>query len=233
MTLMCCGEPALAYRPFDSTDADVAAPGEFELELAPVGYFWEKRDRQLIAPAFVANFGFARDWEVVMEGRRLASVGAGPSQSRFVDDQVSIKGILRRGSLQEEPGPSIATELSVLLPEAHGTPAAGISGAAIVSQRFSWGTVHFNSKLALTRDHDAELFFGAILEGPSTWKIRPVAEVFYERDFGSGHEVSGLIGAIWQIRDNLALDLGYRHGWTDTAQSHEVRLGLTFSLQIL
>ncbi len=28
--------PALAYRPFDSTDADVAGPGEFELELGPV-----------------------------------------------------------------------------------------------------------------------------------------------------------------------------------------------------
>jgi hypothetical protein len=26
---------ALAYRPFDSTDADVARPGEFELELGP------------------------------------------------------------------------------------------------------------------------------------------------------------------------------------------------------
>jgi hypothetical protein len=29
--------PALAYRPFDGTDAAVAAPGEIEIELQPAG----------------------------------------------------------------------------------------------------------------------------------------------------------------------------------------------------
>ncbi len=29
---------ARAYRPFDGTDADVAAKGELELEIGPLGY---------------------------------------------------------------------------------------------------------------------------------------------------------------------------------------------------
>ena len=36
----------------------------------------------------------------------------------------------------------------------------------------------------LTRDQHGELFLDAIIEGPFKWPIRPVAEVFYDNDFG-------------------------------------------------
>lgn len=224
---------AVAYRPFDSTDADVVSKGEFELELGPAGYVWEGRERALVAPAFVANLGVADDWEAVFEGRRLKPLGAGASSSQFIDDQFSLKGVLRRGSLQDEAGPSVATEFAILLPETAGPTAVGFSGAAIVSERCSWGAAHFNAKITRTREHDSELFLGGILEGPADWNVRPVAEVFYERNFRSGYEVSALGGAIWQIHDSLSLDLAYRHGWTDAMQSHEVRLGLTLAFQML
>jgi hypothetical protein len=35
----------------------------------------------------------------------------------------------------------------------------------------------------------------------------------YERDFGRVETKSVLVGAIWQVRDNLAADLGLRGGW--------------------
>jgi hypothetical protein len=31
--------------------------------------------------------------------------------------------------------------------------------------------------------------------------LRPVAEFFYEEEFGQAHTLSGLIGAIWQVND--------------------------------
>jgi hypothetical protein len=37
------------------------------------------------------------------------------------------------------------------------------------------------------------------------------AEVFYEKEFGKSETVSGLVGLIWQVRDDLSFDLGVRH----------------------
>ena len=54
-------EPALAYRPFDSTDADVAKQGEFELELGPVGQRRENSRGIEVVPAVLGNFGLAGD----------------------------------------------------------------------------------------------------------------------------------------------------------------------------
>jgi hypothetical protein len=60
---------ALAYRPFDGTDAAVADPGEMEVELQPAGGKSSEGQKPLIAPATVLNCGLAKDWEAVFEGR--------------------------------------------------------------------------------------------------------------------------------------------------------------------
>ena len=54
---------ALAYRPFDGTDAAVADPGEVEIEFQPAGILREAGQTSLVAPATVLNFGFSKDWE--------------------------------------------------------------------------------------------------------------------------------------------------------------------------
>ncbi len=61
--------PAFAYRPFDGTDAAVAAPGELEVELQPAGVQQEQGTRTLIAPWTVLNIGLSEGWEAVFEGR--------------------------------------------------------------------------------------------------------------------------------------------------------------------
>ena len=61
--------PALAYRPFVSTDAAVAEPKEVEIEL---GYFNLERTRRettITTPSMVLNFGLTKKWEVVGEFR--------------------------------------------------------------------------------------------------------------------------------------------------------------------
>jgi hypothetical protein len=131
-------------------------------------------------------------------------------------------------STQDESGPSIATEVGVLSPGINEHAGFGVGVLGIVSQRFEWGTIHFNAEAAHTRQHHLELFVDMILEGPATWTVRPVAEIFYEVEYGQSHTASGLIGAIWQARDDLAFDIGFRHALTNGQPVNEIRAGVTF-----
>jgi hypothetical protein len=215
-----------AYRPFDGTDAAVADPGEVEVELQPAGAQWSRGQNLLIAPAVVYNYGLTENWEAVLEGQLQTPLSpSGPTS--LSASGAFLKHIVRPGVLQDQAGPSIATEFGVLLPDSNGDSHFGASIAGIVSQRWDWGTVHFNIAGALTRDQRADVFSGLILEGPSKWVVRPVAEFFYEEEFGLSHTFSALIGAIWQVNDKLSFDIGFRHAITNGSNVNELRAGLT------
>ena len=72
--LACWCATAQAYRPFDGTDAAVAAPGEMEIELGAVEYLREGSERTLFAPNVRLNYGFAPGWEAVLEGTIAAAL---------------------------------------------------------------------------------------------------------------------------------------------------------------
>jgi len=227
-------DPAFAYRPFDGTDAAVAEPGEMETEFQPAGVLSSNGQRTLVAPATVLNFGLVKNWEAVFEGRLETPLSeAGPTI--LTDAGAFLKYVMRPGVLQDRPGPSIATEFGILLPDSLGDSRVGASVAAIISQRWDWGTAHLNIAGALTRDQHPDLFTSIILEGPHKWTVRPVAEVFYEEEFGQAHTISALIGAIWQVKDNLSFDVGFRHAIVNGTGVNEVRAGLTigFPLRLL
>jgi hypothetical protein len=229
--LMSWSTSAFAYRPFDGTDAAVAAPGEVEIELQPAGRLREQGSTTLIAPATVLNYGLSEGWEAVFEGQGQTPLSpSGPTSLTAAG--AFLKHVLQPGSLQDKTGPSVATEFGVLLPDSTGNSGAGASLAGIVSQRWDWGTVHLNAETALTRDHHADVFLGGIIEGPSKWAIRPVAEFFYEREFGQSETMSGLVGLIWRVRDNLSFDIGLRHALTIGHPVNEVRAGLTFGFPL-
>jgi hypothetical protein len=223
--------PALAYRPFDGTDAAVTAPGEVEIELQPAGRLRDETGTSLIAPATVFNYGFSEGWEAVLQGQGQTPFSP-PGPTSLTAAGAFLKHVLRPGSLQNKSGPSVATEFGVLLPDSTGNSGAGASLAGIVSQRWDWGTNHLNAETALTRDHHADLFLGSIIEGPSKWSIRPVAEFFYENEIGKSETISGLIGLIWQVRDDLSFDVGLRHAVTNGRPVDEVRAGLTFGFPL-
>jgi hypothetical protein len=222
---------AFAYRPFDGTDAAVADVGEVEIELQPAGVLHGPSQTTLIAPATVINYGFAKDWEAIVQGQVETPLSPG-GPSSITQAGAFLKHVLLPGVLQDKSGPSVATEFGILFPDSIGSSGFGASVAGIVSQRWDWGTVHFNAAATLTRDHHGDVFVGSILEGPSKWTVRPVAEIFYEEEFGQSHTVSGLIGAIWQVRDNLSFDIGVRHGWTDDHPFSELRAGMTFGFAL-
>jgi hypothetical protein len=231
LSLAAWSAPALAYRPFDGTDAAVAAPGELEIELQPAGRLREGGNTTLIAPATVFNFGLSEGWEAVLEGQGQTPLSpSGPTSLTAAG--AFLKHVLQPGSLQDKAGPSVATEFGVLLPDSAGNSGVGASLAGIVSQRWDWGTIHLNAETGLTRDHHADVFLGGIIEGPSKWSIRPVAEFFYENEFGKSETISGLIGLIWRVRDDLSFDVGLRHALTNGHPVNEIRAGLTFAFPL-
>jgi hypothetical protein len=227
-------QAAGAYRPFDSTDAAVAAQGEAEVELGPVGWLRPGTEQFLVAPSLILNWGFADRWEAVLEGKQLFLMGSGVGGPRYqlVDTALNLKSVLREGSLQEKEGISIATEIGALLPTFHGDPGMGAQGALIASQRWQTMTVHLDGQIAWTRSHVPGFFGGLIVEGPDRWPVRPVAEVFVEGERSAPTTRSALLGAIWRLRDALSLDAGLRAARTGAEDSLEVRAGITWAFPV-
>jgi hypothetical protein len=223
--------PAFAFRPFDGTDAAVVDEGKMEIELQPAGRLHDDSGTILIAPSTRFNYGFTKGWEAVLEGLVQTPLSpAGPSSLSAAG--MFLKGVVRPGSLQDKTGPSVATEFGVLLPDSIGDSGFGASWAWIVSQRWEWGAIHLNAATALTREHHGDVFLGMIVEGPAKWTVRPVAEVFYEREFSQFETVSGLFGLIWQVNEDLAVDVGLRHALTNARPVNELRAGVTFGFPV-
>jgi hypothetical protein len=223
-------QPAAAYRPFDGTDAAVADVNETEIELQPFGYQRTGSQSSAVAPFVVYNYGFAERWEMVLQTEMLSPITGG-GQPSIQATGAFLKYVIVPGVLQEKSGVSIATEFGPLLPGVNADPGVGFSWAGIVSQRWDWGTAHFNVEANLTRDHQAEAFGGVILEGPSTWKVRPVFETFYDKVWSETESRSVLIGAIWQVDHDLAFDAAYRYATVNGHAVNEIRAGVTFAFK--
>jgi hypothetical protein len=225
---------ASAYRPFDSTDAAVAKEGELELEIGPVGYLRESGDRSLVAPALIVNAGIWDRWELVLEARHRVRLEPQADESRLVlgDAALSVKHVLREGTLQDKSGLSAATEIGALLPATDEETAFGATAALIVSGRLGFLTAHLNGGGFISRTHHPGGFAGLILEGPFDRKNRPVSEVFVERETDVGTVVSGLVGAIWPARDDLSFDVAARAGRAFDSKLFELRAGLTWAFEL-
>jgi hypothetical protein len=224
-------QPAAAYRPFDGTDAAVANLNEVEIELQPAGGRQQGPQSTLVAPEVVFNYGFADRWEMVLQGQVETPLSPG-GPSTLAATGAFLKYVIQPGVLQDKSGISIATEFGPLLPGVNTEPGVGFSWAGIVSQRWDWGTAHFNVETNLTRDQHGEAFLDAILEGPSKWKVRPVFEMFYDKIWTQSETRSVLLGAIWQVKDDLSFDAAFRYALVNGHAVNEIRAGLTFAFKV-
>jgi hypothetical protein len=232
---------AHAYRPFDGTDADVAELYELELEIGPIGYYSRAGTHDFVSGG-VLNFGFARRFELVLQGFDFLSLDSGPlaPPNKFTDTQLLVKAVLREGCLQEKSGPSVATEDGALIPTVGDPDSTGVGVylGGIVSTCFANDLIiHWNVEAQLLRanalgNHDIDLFGGAIFEPPpSRYVVRPVVEVFVERDFELGIQtISGLVGAIWRVHPKLALDVALREASIGGQGVSEVRAGFSWAI---
>ena len=227
--LACWSGAARAYRPFDGTDAAVADTGDVEIELGPVEHLREGAEHMLFAPDVRVNYGFASGWEASLEGDVAHGLTAGIPGTSLIESEALLKSVLHEGSLQEKPGPSIATEFGVLLPGINDEHGTGAILTGIASQRWDWGTLHLNAQIALTREQHADYFLDTIIEGPHDWPVRPVSEIFYESDVSLFRTGTALVGAIWQVRDNIAVDFAVRGARVNEHTTGEIRAGVTFA----
>src|SRR5262249_22813686 len=93
----------------------VADKGKVEIEMQPAGLLKDASGTALVAPAARFNYGFAENWEAVLEGQLQTPLSPSGSSSLMAAGAF-LKGVVREGSLQDKAGPSIATEFGVLLP---------------------------------------------------------------------------------------------------------------------
>jgi hypothetical protein len=232
LAALCVGGTAKAYRPFDGTDADVADAGVFELELGPTEFYRQGARNYLIAPSTVLNLGVAPNLELVADLRQEIATRAEQRERRasWRDTDLLLKWLLRRGSLQERNGISVALEAGPLLPEWRGDEGFGAQANFIFSERVALGTLHLNEEAALSRLGRVELFSSVIIEGPDSLSVRPVAEFFLEREISARPTAySGLFGLIWSAAESLDVDGALRMGREDGSRALEVRFGFTWA----
>ena len=220
-------EPGFAYRPFESTDADVTDANELEIEL---GYFTFERFRQEDAatiPQFVLNYGLTDSLELIGE---FEIVKPEHGHGEVEDAGLFLKKLFRRGVLQDEDGLSIALEGGFLLP-AHGAEHAGLEAIGIVSGQAGPVTYHIDVGGGLDRIDKLQFgVWGAILEYPVTSRIRIAGEISGEKVHGEPKESSVLIGLIYESPSTgNSFDAGFRRGITSAAPDWQVTFGWTFS----
>lgn len=223
--------PALAYRPFVSTDASVAAPKTLELELGYFGLARTRGEDGYSSPQSVINYGLLGRFEAVGE---FVVQHPQAGRSQVVDAALNLKGIAREGVLQEKSGPSVALEGSALLPESgHANTKLGYEQTLVVSHRVSNATLHWN--IGGGWERSASLPFaawGLVAELP-LWKgLRAAGEINGASVRGEVPDDSGLLGAIWETgwRD-LALDAGYRRGLSAAAADWAVTAGFSIAFR--
>ncbi len=227
--------PARAYRPFDGTDASVAAIGEFELEMGPAHYYATHGSHYLIAPSTILNLGLVRDLELVVDFKNYVGLDSVPGESRvrLLDTDVLLKWVFIRGFLQEERGMSAAVEAGPLTPEIQGQNRFGAQALFIFSHGWKTGAIHFNEEATYNRAGHLDLFSGIILEGSHARSVRPVMEVFVANDFGeNAQKYSALVGVIYAAIEGFDLDMGLRVAREHDVAVGEVRLGFTWAFNI-
>ena len=91
------------------------------------------------------NFGLADHWELVIEGRNFFQLeGVENRHYTMRDTALSVKHVLREGTLQDRTGPSVGLEVGVLLPGIGVDSGVGAAFAGLLSQRWSSFTLHVN-----------------------------------------------------------------------------------------
>jgi hypothetical protein len=229
-SVLASSSEALAYRPFNGTDADVAAPGEFELEMGP-SYLTGRGIRPTLGlPALVLNQGLGSGWELVVDATNSVTVDPprGEKSVELTDTDVQLKYVVKRGALQGGTGPSVATEFGPLVPTIGGDHWGGDVNV-ILSQRVSFLTLHFNGGAALTRQWSYLVLGSLIVEGPEVHRLRPVAELLVEHEIGAETQYSVLAGAIWKASDAIVFDFGARGALIAGSPAEEIRVGFTWT----
>lgn len=224
--------PAAAYRPFDSTDAAVAAPWVLDAEIGSFNVARQGGETSFATPQVVLNLGIVPSWEIIGE---LEVEEPAHGDVAIVDPGVFVKAVLRDGVLQDRDGPSVAVESGVLLPSTRPDEGgAGFAGLAIVSAPAGPLLLHLNGGGGLSRSGlSAFAIWGVIAELPVAAAWRLAGEINGESVESDAAQASALVGAIYDVPGlPLALDAGVRCGLTSAADDWAITVGFTYGISL-
>jgi hypothetical protein len=221
-----------AYRPFVSTDAAVADPAAFEIELGYLNWAREKTEQKFFVPNIVVNYGVIDDVELVGE---LAVEEPRHDSALVIDPALSVKAVLKDGVLQEKNGVSAAIEAGLLLPSGRKDEnRVGFQGIGILSGKIAELTYHLNLGGGTDREKSNPfVIWGIIAEFPVAETLRAVGEINGESGQATPADNSALLGCIWTTPlPNVTLDAGIRRGISHAANDWALTTGFTFSFSL-
>jgi hypothetical protein len=230
--LLSLASHAWGYRPFVSTDAAVADPKEVELELGYFALEHMDKEKNFIVPQVVINYGITQDWEVVGEFRVEKPARAA---AQLTSPGLFLKGVLKKGVMQQREGMSVAVEAGPLLPSADPEQNGfGFEGIGILSGELHRFTYHLNMGGGVDRQHtNPFVLWGVIVELPLWASLRLVGEVSGESVRKKIPDDSLLLGLIWQLSSSsLLLDGGIRKSIFRSAPDWLFTTGLTWSFSL-
>ncbi|HDY89476.1 MAG TPA: hypothetical protein ENH82_15355 [bacterium] len=219
---------AFAYRPFVSTDADVAEKGELEIEFGLLNVHIVKGIDKIIVPGLIFNYGIMKNWELVSEFDVQVYREGKERNFELKEPAQFLKGIVREGILQDKKGPSIAVEIGVLFPSTiKGSRKTGVEGIVIVSSRISDLIYHINFGGEMDRESFAfNGLWGIIMEKPLNSNLRFVMEVNGVVKRSKSPENLVLAGFILEAY-GIDIDFGIRKGLSDNTKDLELTSGFT------
>jgi hypothetical protein len=228
---LACAKPAWGYRPFDFSDADVADAKTIEIEIAPVEFVERGPEHTLRMPNLGVTFGLGGGYEFAVEGVNQVALGRaeGEPRSRLSDAGAAIKRLVRRGTLQDATGVSVATEGRVLFPTRDAAH-LGAEASGIVSNAWKAGVVHAQLDVRRLPEGSDGAGGAVIVESADHRGWRPVAEFMLEGVRGEPSDKGVLIGSIYEAREGLAFDVGAHFGQSEGVRWTEVRTGMTWQI---
>ena len=224
---------AQAYRPFDLTDAEVAKRHNFEFELGPAELMGVDAEHSVRAPALTINYGLATGRELTLEGANRMALKSTPGEPRAHLEGVAfaLKQVLRRGSLQDKSGPSVAMEDAILFPE-RGEKHVGGAAGLILSSASKSGTTHFNVEAERLPEGVNAGSAGLIFEASDHFGVAPAIELKVEAVNGGLPEHSIILGLIHVPGERAEYDIALRFARSGDTKIFEVRAGMTFQISV-
>jgi hypothetical protein len=210
----------------------VADLKEMEIELGYFNLEHAEEENTFILPQLVLNYGVARNLEIVGE----FEVEKPPDRDiELIGPALSLKVILKKGTLQEKNGVSIAIETSLLLPSTvQDERRFGFEAVGIFSKKLSPFTFHINIGGGVDRaETNPFAIWGVIAELPINSRFRLVGEVNGESVREEAADSSGLLGLIWESPwPNIFLDGGIRRRISGEVPNWMFTMGLTFAFTL-
>ena len=224
---------AQAYRPFDLTDAEVAKRHNFEIELGPAELMGVDAEHSVRAPSLSINYGLATGRELTLAGANRLALKSTPGEprARLEDVAFALKQVLRRGSLQDRSGPSVAMEDAILFPE-RGEKHLGAAAGLILSSASKSGTTHFSVEADRLPEGINSGSAGLIFEASDQFGVAPAIELKVEAVNGGLPEHSVIFGLIYVPGEQAEYDIALRFARSGDAKIFEVRAGMTFQISV-